>query len=44
LIQEEIKKRLNSDSAWYNLIQTLLSSRLMSKTVTIRIWNTIILP
>jgi hypothetical protein len=32
LIQEEIKRRLNSGGACYHLVQSLLSSRLLSKT------------
>jgi hypothetical protein len=43
LIQEEIKRRLNSGNACYHSVQTLLSSRL-SKNLTIRIYKTIILP
>jgi hypothetical protein len=38
LIQEEIKKRLNSDNAWYHSVQNLLSSRLLSKNIKIRIY------
>jgi hypothetical protein len=44
LIQEEIKKRLNSDNACYLSVQELLSSHLMSKNITIRIYKTTILP
>jgi hypothetical protein len=44
LIQEEIKRRLNSDNACYHSVQNLLSSRLLSKNVIIRIYKTIILP
>jgi hypothetical protein len=44
LIQEEIKRRLNSDNACYYSIQNLLSFRLLSKDVKIRIYKTIILP
>jgi hypothetical protein len=32
LIQKEIKRRLNSDNACYHSVQSLLSSRLLSKT------------
>jgi hypothetical protein len=32
LIQEEIKRRLNSGNACYHSVQNLLSSRLLSKT------------
>jgi hypothetical protein len=44
LIQEEIKRRLNSGNACYHSVQNLLSSRLLSKKVKIRIYKTIILP
>jgi hypothetical protein len=42
LIQEEIKRRLNS--ACYHVVQSLLSSRLLSKNLKIRIYKMIILP
>jgi hypothetical protein len=44
LIQEEIKRRLNFGNACYHSVQNLLSSRLMSKNVKIRLYKTIILP
>jgi hypothetical protein len=44
LIQEEIKGRLNSGSACYHSVQSLLSSRLLSNKLKIRIYKTIILP
>jgi hypothetical protein len=44
LVQEEIKRRLNSGNACYHSVQNLLSSRLPSKNVTTRICKTIILP
>jgi hypothetical protein len=44
LIQEEIKKRLNSGKAWYHSVQNFLFSRLQSKNVKIRIYTSIILP
>jgi hypothetical protein len=44
LIQEEIKRRLNSGNACYHSVQKLLSSRLLSKNIKIRIYKTIILP
>jgi hypothetical protein len=44
LIQEEIKRRLNSGNAFYHLVQNLLSSRLLSKKLKIRIYKTIVLP
>jgi hypothetical protein len=43
LIQEEIKRRLNSGNACYHS-QNLLSSRLLSKYIKITIYKTIILP
>jgi hypothetical protein len=36
--------RLNSGNAWYHSVQNLLSSRLLSKNLKIRIYKTIILP
>jgi hypothetical protein len=44
LIQEEIKRRLNSGNAFYHSVQNLPSSLLLSKNVNIRIYKTIILP
>jgi hypothetical protein len=44
LIQVEIKMKLNSGNAWYHSVQNLLSSRLLSKSVNIRIHKKIILP
>jgi hypothetical protein len=44
LIQEEIKRRLNSGNACYHSVQNLLSSRLLSKNIKIRIYKTLILP
>jgi hypothetical protein len=44
LIQEEIKRRLNSGNACYHSFQNLLSSRLLSKNVKTEICKTIILP
>jgi hypothetical protein len=44
LIQEEIKRRLNSGNACYHSVQNLLSSRLLSKNLKIRIYGIIILP
>jgi hypothetical protein len=41
LIQEEIKRRLNSDNACYHSVQNLLSSRLVSKNVKMRICKTV---
>jgi hypothetical protein len=44
LIQEEIKRRLNSGNGCYRSVQNLLSSHLLSKNVKVRIYKTIILP
>jgi sorting nexin-29 len=44
LIQEEIKRRLNSVNACYHSVQNLVSSRLLSKNLKIRIYKTIIFP
>jgi hypothetical protein len=44
LIQEDIKRRLNSGNACYHSVQNLLSSRLLSRNLKIRIYKTIILP
>jgi hypothetical protein len=44
LIQEEIKRRLNSGHACYHLVQNLLPSCLLLKNVKVRIYKTIILP
>jgi hypothetical protein len=43
LIQEEIKRRLNSGYACYHSAQKLFSSCLLSKNVKIRIYKIIIL-
>jgi hypothetical protein len=44
LIQGEIKGRLNSDDTCYHSVQSLLSSRLLSENVKIKIYKTTILP
>jgi hypothetical protein len=44
LIQEQIKRRLNSGNVCYHSVQNLLSFGLLSKNSTIRIYKTIILP
>jgi hypothetical protein len=44
LIQEEIKGRFKSDNACYHSVQKLLSSRLLSKNIKIRISKIIVLP
>jgi hypothetical protein len=43
-IQEEIKSRLNTGNACYHLVQSLLSSRLLSRNVKFKVYKTIILP
>ena len=43
-IPEEIKSRLRSGNACYHSVQNLLSSRLLSKNLKIKIYRTIILP
>jgi hypothetical protein len=43
-MQEEIKSRLNSGNACYHWVQSLLSSRLLSRNVKVKIYKTIILP
>jgi hypothetical protein len=44
LIQEEIKRRLNSGNACYHSVQKGFSSRLLFKNVKFKIYKTIILP
>jgi hypothetical protein len=44
LIEEDIKRRLNSVNACYHSVQSLLYSRLLSKNLKVRIYTTIILP
>jgi hypothetical protein len=44
LINEEINTRLNLGNACYHSVQNLLSSRLLSKNLKIKIQKTIILP
>jgi hypothetical protein len=43
-IHEEIKSRLKLGNACYHLVQNLLSSRLLSKNLKIKIYRTVILP
>jgi hypothetical protein len=43
-IQEEIKSRLKLGNACYHSVQNILSSRLLSKNLKIKIHRTIILP
>jgi hypothetical protein len=44
LIQEEMKRRLNSSNACYHSVQNLLPSRLQSINIKNRLYKTIILP
>jgi hypothetical protein len=44
LIQEESKRSLNSGNACYHLVQSLLSSCLLSRNLKVRISKTTILP
>jgi len=43
-IAEEIKSRLMSGNACYHSVQNLMSSRLLSKNLKIKIYRTVILP
>jgi hypothetical protein len=43
-IHEGIKSRLNSLNACYHSVQSLVSSRLLSRSVKVKIYKTIILP
>jgi hypothetical protein len=43
-VQEEIKSRLNLGNACYHSVQSLLSSRLLSRNAKVKIYRTIILP
>jgi hypothetical protein len=43
-MHEDIKSRLNSGNACYHSVQSLLSSRLLSRNVKVKIYKTIILP
>jgi hypothetical protein len=43
-IQEEIKSRLKLGNACYHSVQNILSSRLLSKNLKIKIYRIIILP
>jgi hypothetical protein len=41
LVQEEIKRRLNSGNVCYHSVQNFLTSRLPSKNVKIKIYKTV---
>jgi hypothetical protein len=43
-LHEEIKSRLNSGNACYHSVHSLLSSRLLSRNVKVKINKSIILP
>jgi hypothetical protein len=43
-MQKEIKSRLNSGNACYHSVQSILSSRLLSRNVKVKVYKTIILP
>jgi hypothetical protein len=43
-IHDEIKRRLNSGNACYYSVKNILSSRLISKNLKIKIYKTVILP
>jgi hypothetical protein len=43
-MHEEIKSRLNSGNACYHSVQSLLSSRLLSTNLEVKIYKTLILP
>jgi hypothetical protein len=43
-MHEEIKSRMNSGNACYHSVQSLLSSRLLSRNAKVKIYKTIILP
>jgi hypothetical protein len=43
-MHEKIKSRLNSENACYHTVQSLLSSRLLSMNINVKIYKTIIVP
>jgi hypothetical protein len=43
-MNKEVKSRLNLGNACYHSVQSLLSSRLLSTNVKVKIYKTIILP
>jgi hypothetical protein len=43
-MHEEINSRLNSGNAYYHSVQSLMSSRLVSRNLKVKIYRTIILP
>jgi hypothetical protein len=44
LIHEEIKSRLNSSNVCFDSVQKLLSPRMLSKNLKMKVYNIIILP
>jgi hypothetical protein len=43
-MHQDIKSRLNSGNACYHMVQGLLSSRLLSRNLKVKIYKIIILP
>jgi hypothetical protein len=43
-MHDEIKSRLNSENGCYHSVQNLLSSRLISKNLKVKIYKTLIVP
>jgi hypothetical protein len=43
-MNEEIESRLNSGNACYHSVQGLLSSRLLSRNLKVKVYKTTILP
>jgi hypothetical protein len=43
-IHKEVKSRLNSGNAYYQSVQSILSFRLLSRNVKVKMYKTIILP
>jgi hypothetical protein len=43
-ILDEIKRRMKLENAFYNSVQYLMSSSLLSKNINIKIYRTVILP
>jgi hypothetical protein len=43
-IQAEIKSRLKSGNACYHSVQNILSSRVLSNNLTIKVYRTVIFP
>jgi hypothetical protein len=43
-VHDEIKSRLKSENACYHSVQKLLSARLLSKNIKIKVYRTTVLP